>query len=123
MKKLEIEKTKPTSIISTFKTDMVKVGLVFLISNFFVNKIHQANNWSTKKIPSCTNLALGQASKPFSSFLTTVQNGYFLIIMIQICCAYSRAAFVPPFDSFLVVLFEQKSVFFHNGSKLVSLSY
>ena len=30
MKKLEIETTKPTFIISTFKTDKVKVGLVFL---------------------------------------------------------------------------------------------
>ena len=28
MKKLEIEKTKPTYIISTFKTDIIKVGLV-----------------------------------------------------------------------------------------------
>ena len=36
MKKLEIEKTKPTFIITTFKTDMIKVGLVFSISNFFI---------------------------------------------------------------------------------------
>ena len=34
------------------------MGLVFLISNFFHNKTYQANNWSAKKIPSCTNLAL-----------------------------------------------------------------
>ena len=38
MKKLEIEKTKPTFIISTFKTDILKVGLVFSISNFFIDK-------------------------------------------------------------------------------------
>ena len=38
MKKLEIEKTKPTFIISTFKTDIIKVGLVFLISNYFIAK-------------------------------------------------------------------------------------
>ena len=38
MQKLEIEKTKPTFIISTFKTDKIKVGLVFSISNFFINK-------------------------------------------------------------------------------------
>ena len=38
MKKLEIEKTKPTFIISTFKTDIIEVGLVFSISNFFINK-------------------------------------------------------------------------------------
>ena len=45
MKKLEIEKTKPTSFISTFKTDIIKVGLVFLISNFFIAKTSLANNW------------------------------------------------------------------------------
>ena len=39
MKKWEIEKTKPNFIISTFKTDIIKVGLVFSISNFFVTKL------------------------------------------------------------------------------------
>ena len=45
MKKLEIEKTKPTLIITTFKTDVIKVGLVFPISNFFITKTSLANNW------------------------------------------------------------------------------
>ena len=45
MKKLEIEKTKPTIIIKTFKTDIMKVGLVFSISNFFIAKTSLANNW------------------------------------------------------------------------------
>ena len=45
MKKLEIEKTQPTFIISTFKTDIIKVGLVFSISNFFIAKTSLANNW------------------------------------------------------------------------------
>ena len=45
MKKLEIEKTKPTIIISTLKTDVIKVGLVFSISNFFIAKTSLANNW------------------------------------------------------------------------------
>ena len=45
MKKLEIEKTKPTFVISTFKTDIIKVGLVFSISNFFIAKTSLANNW------------------------------------------------------------------------------
>ena len=45
MKKLEIEKTKPTFIISTFKTDIITVGLVFSISNFFIAKTSLANNW------------------------------------------------------------------------------
>ena len=38
MKKLEIKKTKPTLIISTFKTAIIKVGLFFSISNFFIAK-------------------------------------------------------------------------------------
>ena len=45
MKKLEIEKTKPTFIISTFKTDIILVSLVFSISNFFIAKTSLANNW------------------------------------------------------------------------------
>ena len=49
MKKLEIEKTKPTFIISTFKTDIIKVGLVFSISNFFITKTSLANKWRRKK--------------------------------------------------------------------------
>ena len=43
MKKLEIEKNK--SIISTFKTDKIKVGLAFSISNFFIAKMSLENNW------------------------------------------------------------------------------
>jgi len=45
MKQLEIEKTKPTFIIPTFKTDIIKVDLVFWISNFFTAKTSLANNW------------------------------------------------------------------------------
>ena len=45
MKKLEIEKTKPTFIILTFKTDIIQMGLVFSISNFFIAKMSLANNW------------------------------------------------------------------------------
>ena len=55
MKKLEIEKTKPTFIISTFKTDIIKVGLVFSIPNFFITKTSLANNWRSF---SSSNLAL-----------------------------------------------------------------
>ena len=60
MKKLEIEKTKPTYILSTFKTDIIKVGLVFSISNFFITKTSLANIWRRKKIPSFLNSALWQ---------------------------------------------------------------
>ena len=38
MKKLEIEKTKPTFIISVLKVDIIKLGLVFSISHFFITK-------------------------------------------------------------------------------------
>ena len=58
MQKLEIEKTKPTFIISTFKTDIIKVGLVFSISNFFITKTSLANKWMRKKIPYFSNSAL-----------------------------------------------------------------
>ena len=40
------KKLSSPSMYSTFKTDIIKVGLVFSISNFFINKIHQANDWS-----------------------------------------------------------------------------
>ena len=49
MKKLEIEKTKLTFIISIFKTDIIRVGLVFLISNFFIAKTSLANKRMRKK--------------------------------------------------------------------------
>ena len=49
MKKLEIEKTKPTFIISVLKVDIIKAGLVFLISNFFITKTSLANKWMRKK--------------------------------------------------------------------------
>ena len=58
MKKLEIEKTKPTFIISVLKVDLIKVGLVFSISHFFMTKTTLANNWKRKKIPSCSYSAL-----------------------------------------------------------------
>ena len=47
-KKIGIEETM-TTYYSTFKTDMIKVDLVFLISNFFITKMSLANKWMTKK--------------------------------------------------------------------------
>ena len=44
MKKLEIQETKIT-VYSTFKTDIIKVGLVFSISNFFIKKSSLASKW------------------------------------------------------------------------------
>ena len=58
MKQLEIEKTKPTLSISVLKVDIIKVGLVFSISNFFITKTSLANKWRRKRIPSCSNSAL-----------------------------------------------------------------
>ena len=63
-KKLEIEKTKATFIISVLKVVYVVV-LVFLISNFFTNKNSQGRKLSAKKIPSSGNSALVQGL-PFS---------------------------------------------------------
>jgi hypothetical protein len=44
MKKLEIEKTKPTFIISVLKIEYYVV-LVSSISNIFTNKTSLANRW------------------------------------------------------------------------------
>ena len=44
LKKLEIEKTKPTFIISVLKVEYWVV-LVSSISNFFTNKTPLANKW------------------------------------------------------------------------------
>ena len=44
MKKLEIEKSKPTFIISVLKVEYLVV-LVSSISNFFTNKTSLANKW------------------------------------------------------------------------------
>ena len=44
VEKLEMEETKTTQY-STFKTDIIKVGLGFSISNFFINIIYHANKW------------------------------------------------------------------------------
>ena len=54
MKKLKIEETKATWY-STFITDIIKMGLVFSIFNFLINKIGLANIWMSF---SCNNLAL-----------------------------------------------------------------
>ena len=54
MKKMEIEETK-TTLYSTFKTDVINVGLVSSISNFFIKKSSLANKWMSF---SYSNLAL-----------------------------------------------------------------
>ena len=57
MKQLEIEKTEPTFIISVLNVDIIKVGLVFSISDFFITKTSLANKWRRKIIPSHSNSA------------------------------------------------------------------
>ena len=54
IKNLEIEKTKPTFLISVFQVEYLVV-LVSSISNFFCNKMSLANKWMWKKIPFCCN--------------------------------------------------------------------
>ena len=88
MKKLEIEKTKPTFIISTFKTDIIKVGLVFSISNFFIAKTSLANNWrsfsssylalSVYYTMSCVTASVGCV------VLTVGLHFFFVVVMFQI---------------------------------------
>ena len=43
---------------TTFKTNIIKVGLVFSISNFYITKTSLANKWMSKKKTSCSNSAL-----------------------------------------------------------------
>jgi hypothetical protein len=57
VKKLEIEKTKTTFIISVLKVVYLMV-LVFWISNFFTSKNSQGRKLSAKKIHSTGNSAL-----------------------------------------------------------------
>ena len=47
-----------TTQYSTFKTDIIKVSLVFSISNFFLTKMSLVNKLMRKIIPSCSNSAL-----------------------------------------------------------------
>ena len=51
-KKLKIEETKANRY-STFKTDIIKVGLVFPLSNFFIDKIAPANIWMSVSCRNC----------------------------------------------------------------------
>ena len=48
IKKLDFEKTKVT-LLTTFKTDIIKVVLVFLISNFSINKNSQERKYVREK--------------------------------------------------------------------------
>ena len=66
VKKLEIEETK-TIWYSIFKTNIIKVGLVFSISNFFIDKfIRQIIGVSF----SCSNSALGLYYTDFGTSYT-----------------------------------------------------
>jgi hypothetical protein len=80
-----MEKTTST-YCSTFKTDIIKVGIVFSISRFFIDKIYQASYWRAKKILSFL-LELGfrsydlfQAEKRQSCF---IQNNFDLLSLTK----------------------------------------
>ena len=79
MKKLEIEKTKPTFIISVLKVDIIKVGLVFSISHFFITKTPLANNWRRKKIPSCSYSALTRVTIQKIKSLGVLQFEFYVV--------------------------------------------
>ena len=68
VKQLEIEETKTTQY-STFKTDVIKMGLVFSIFNFFITKPSLANEWIRKKIPACSNSTLVIEGMKYECFL------------------------------------------------------
>ena len=56
------KKLSPPSTYSNFKTDIIRVVLVFSISNFFVNKNSQGRkSVREKSIPSFANSTLAQA--------------------------------------------------------------
>jgi hypothetical protein len=67
---LEIEKPKPTFIISVLKVDH-RVVLASSISNFFRNKISHANKWMRKQIPTCGNSALARQNQTFIILILT----------------------------------------------------
>ena len=57
MKRLDFEETK-TTYYTTFKADIIKVVLVFSISDFFSNENSQGRKLSAEIIPSSSNSAL-----------------------------------------------------------------
>ena len=86
MKMLEIEKTKPTFIISTFKTDIIKEGLVFSISNIFIAKTSLANNWRSF---SSSYLALHRRRRNLKEEICTPCKDFYLNEPIRLFCSIS----------------------------------
>jgi hypothetical protein len=79
-----MEETKATKY-SIFKTDIIKVSLLFSISNFFINKIALANIWISF---SCSNLPLQQivshsSSKQFLKQNTRATLSYFWSVHVK----------------------------------------
>ena len=97
MKKLEIRKTKPTIVISTFKTDIKIVELVFFeLKHFLVTSGKKISSW--KKILTCANLALKKLNSavllaqmvslldffpPLNPFPTYFPNSFFFNFQIK----------------------------------------
>ena len=56
---------------TTFKTDGIKVVLVFLISNFFLTKIPREGNMFVKKndVPNAANSALIKIIEPCRTYI------------------------------------------------------
>ena len=66
---MEIEKTKPTFIISVLKVHRILGGLNFFDFQIYENdKIALANKWMRKIILSCSNSALPKVLNKLSKF-------------------------------------------------------
>ena len=68
-----MKKLRPPTILP-FKTDKIKVGLVFSISNFFNSKASLENKCMRKKIPFCSNSALEAEQERSCVLLQSVKN-------------------------------------------------
>ena len=91
MKKLEIEKTKPTFIISVLKVEY-QVVLVSSISNFFTNKTSLANKWMSF---SSSNSALMLNPSRYLIFICRIWGTIFRGITSVRGCVFDNRVLLP----------------------------
>ena len=93
IKKLEIEKTKPT-LYSTFKIDIVKVCLVFWISNFVINKIYLAKKFSSDFQANFSWMVLeNYSSKHYAKHFLNYER---TLCLHRVQCAQDFSPILPP---------------------------
>ena len=73
IKKLEIEKTKPTFVISVLKVQYL-VGFVFSKSNFFINKISQGRKSVREKSTFSCKFSFNMHTFEYHSFILSKQH-------------------------------------------------